>query len=280
MPTPPPPESNVPGTPSPPPSPYTVTLEDMFTLGANGNNRITNNANRAAGIQFDAELLAFHVMQEADAKRLANYVFAASAAFDANHKSATATQARLRFPIKLLAAADPNSPMEEVILVPDTNPGGLTAFDLSIAPSCFYALGWSLPVNISSDQRYQMATLEDESRIIDALNTAIDSGIIAAPTLTVENVARRLKALATSGATSLSRCPADAKVKVVFDDAHGWKNFPGPMIEAFWVQSSSFWTTDATAGDALKGHLRLVLSVVTMEFAPSSARSRIDRPTG
>src|SRR4051794_33465346 len=82
--------------------------------------------------------------------------------------------------------------------------------DFAVPPEYFYALGASLPPEITPEQRYELATGMSEEQVRVALRKAADARVIDAPvviapgpppvTMNVAQAGRRLRALGTVGA--------------------------------------------------------------------------------
>ncbi|HEU4583744.1 MAG TPA: neuraminidase-like domain-containing protein [Polyangiaceae bacterium] len=147
----------------------------------------------------------------------------------------------------------------------------------------FYALAADLPVLVTPETRYRMATLEDERQVRDLLRAAIDRGIISAPTdaaefeppeITPEQAARRLRALGSvAGFPEVDVPPAVAPappptppspdVRLLVEQWLAYNNpalaeDPAEDIAAFWST-----VTEALNLALARGHVRLALAVIT-----------------
>jgi Tc toxin complex TcA C-terminal TcB-binding domain len=245
---------------SPPPTPPTPSgsvlprprpLEEMYTRPPTTAGLDVQKADMDRE-QFEASLSGFYATQEAKADRVAKYVFAASAALQAEARSKSPGQVGFSFPVDP-AAAVPGTTIRqaEVALIPA---GGFT-LHFDVPAEYFYALGVALGSTVSSDQRYRLATLEDEARIVAELQRAIDEDVITVPGISPENAARRLVALGAGTTQGLPACPLNLDINTLLTAPGGWLQFMGADINAFWKPNPF-----------PSGHFELVLSAVTGQF--------------
>jgi hypothetical protein len=230
------------------------SLEEIYTRPPTNTGLDTNKADLDRK-QFEASLTGFHATQEAATQRLAKYVFAASAAVDANKRSVSATRVGFTFPVDpATIVAGANVKHAQVAL---NNAGGFV-LNFGVPAAYFYALGAGLSPNVASAQRYGMATLQNERQIAIQLQQALDDGIINAQPISVNNAARRMVALGSAGSTALAQTPLDAAINTLLTDPAGWLAFMGADVDVSFWQPNPFPV----------GHLHLVLSAVTEQFAP------------
>ena len=217
-----------------------------------------------ARMKFEAELKGYHGMRQADAARLAGFVYSASAAVAAEQLSRNAGRARLDFPVLTGDNTPTPTPRASVILEP---PAG--ADERFVVPAAyFYALTAPMPVQVGPEQRFDMARLDREEGLLTEFVTALDAGVIeipaepfvpdpgdADPAVNEHQAARRLVALGQAAATLPVIAPA-APLDALVDD---WLDFddPSDQLDAFWA---------GKAGGA--AYLDLLLNVVTEEHAP------------
>lgn len=125
----------------------------------------------------------------------------------------------------------------------------------------FYALHATMPISLSAETRYRMATLEDPERNRALMQTAVTNAIIELPEdpanpgsfITPEQAARRLEALGkTTGSPEAGLVAAGPAFLLVED----WLNFQVPEIDDFW---------DAVPTDHPSGHLYLLLFAIIEE---------------
>lgn len=117
----------------------------------------------------------------------------------------------------------------------------------------FYALTAHLPHQVTPEERYQLACLEDERRMINEMAQAIEAGVIDEnPDVNRFQAARRLRALGAATVTSAGPdCPVTAGSSL-HDLVTAWLGFKDGDIATFWTGQMN------TAG-----HLDLVLCAVT-----------------
>jgi len=97
----------------PPDRPNGRRLEDMYTRPETPTGWSSDDRDRADmdRKQYEASLLGFYALQNANSERLTQYVFAASAAVWAEQQSATPTKVGLRFPIETGVPPIPGLPI-------------------------------------------------------------------------------------------------------------------------------------------------------------------------
>lgn len=228
-----------------------LTLEQIYTAPDSSDDK-------QARQEFEGELIAYYAKHNAEAERLAAFVFAVSAALFCENKSNQATEARLRFPVHLGAVVSSGKIREaEVVLLGQG--GAALNPSFRVPAEYFYALGAVMSPQVTPEQRYKMATLDDEKRVRDELTRAIDLVIINEPAVNRNQAARRLRALGTGKAGAPEREVSAAVGDPVHDLIQAWLNFAPIDIAAFWVGATP-------AHDA--GHLELVLCAVTANHAP------------
>jgi hypothetical protein len=165
---------------SPPPDrPNNRRLEDMYTRPQTDTSWSNDDRDKADmdRKQYEASLLGYYALQNANSDRLAQYVFAASAAVWAEQQSAAPVRASLSFPVETGTPPTPGSTFRQADVVIEDN-GALT-LNFQVPAGYFYALSAMLSANVTADQRYHMATDNDEPRIIAGIKAAIDANIVA-----------------------------------------------------------------------------------------------------
>jgi hypothetical protein len=213
--------------------------------------------------RFEAEQDGYYGTLEAEAVRLAGFVFSASAAVAEEVLSIQATHARLEVPL-ITGAATPTTQQTAGVALVES--GGLTP-PFVVPAAYFYALASSLPSQVGAKQRFDMARLTSEAKLLDDVTVAVDGGVIAVPAaplttaagpVGVVQVARRLHALGQVE-TSLVEIPLVAPVDTLVGD---WLAHPGPAASIV----ADFWVPEVAAHPV--SYLELLLEAVTQNFAP------------
>ena len=237
-------------------------LEDMYTRpetpgGWSSDDRDKADMDRK---QFEASLLGYYALQNANSERLTQYVFATSAAVWAEQQSGKPTRAGLRFPVETGLPPTPGATFRQADVVLE-NAGPLT-LNFKVPAEYFYALSAVLASNITAEERYRMATDDEESRLVSSIKAAIDAGSIVAAATSPENAARRLTALGRGRVLRPALCPLNADVNTL---VAAWLAHMAPSIDTFWQQNPF-------PNPLVAGHLDLVLAVVTQQtvVTPSS----------
>jgi hypothetical protein len=209
--------------------------------------------------QFEAQLTGYHATHDAEAGRLAGFVFAAAAAVACELMSRQAARAGFLFPL-ITGAATGTTISDTTVLL--TDPAALNP-PFTVPAAYFYALGATLPPQVSAPQRYDMARFETEPRLLTEFQTAVDAGAIvvpakpvtvpAAPAVNPDQVARRLHALGST-AGSFPEVPLAAPVTLLVAD---WLAYAGANASI----DTAFWTPEVAAEAA--AYLELLLHAVT-----------------
>nr|WP_281720110.1 neuraminidase-like domain-containing protein [Nitrosomonas nitrosa] len=250
----------------PPERPNNRRLEDMYTRPPTDTSMSNDERDKADmdRKQYEASLLGYYALQNANSDRLAQYVFAASAAVWAEQQSASPGRIGLRFPIEIGTPSTPGATFRQadVVLV---NDGGLK-LNFQVPAEYFYVLSAVLATNVTAEDRYRKATDDNESRIVASIKAAIDTNIIVAAATTPENAARRLVAIGRGRVQRPPLCPLNAAVNTLIT---AWLAVPGESIDAFWQQNPF-------PAALVSGHLDLVLAVVTQQIVvPSTSTALI-----
>jgi hypothetical protein len=251
----------------PPELPKGRRLEDMYTQPPTDTSISSDEQDKAEmdRKQYEASLAGFYALQSANADRLAQYVFAASAAVWAGQQSANPGRVGLRFPVEPGPPPAPGAAFRqaEVVLA---NAGG-PLLDFRVPDEYFYALSTVLSTNVTAEERYRMATEDNENRLASAIRAAISANTIVVAATSPENAARRLVAIGRGRVQRPALCPFDALVNPVVT---AWLAEMGPSIDSFWQQSPF-------PAALVPGHLELLLCVLTQraDLAPSALISAI-----
>lgn len=246
----------------PPLPPPPDLLEEMYTNPPNDGN--INNENEQSRRRFDGELNSYYATRNANIERLAGFVYAASAALVCAKLSREASRVEFFFPV-IAGVTDSSERVQEVKVIlkspPAVPPTPLNpAFEVPAA--YFFALGAIMSSQITPEQRYQMATLDAEPRVLGEFKRAISVGVISAPPITPEQAARRLNALGVSGAVSQEvvltpSLPTSPLQNLV----QAWLDSVEADIALFWAAAMMNAAHRAT-------HFDLVLIVLTENHAP------------
>lgn len=228
--------------PGPPPG---NDLEGMYT----GEKKADSDPVEQARKRFEGDQQAYYATGNAEAERLAGFVYALSAALHAENLSAQADRAGFDFPV-LPGDPDPGTEARyrhaKVILT-----GIGPAF--SVPAAYFYVLGASLPVTVPAEHRYRLATLAEEDNIRTTLRAAVTMGVLpedadgAGVAVNINQAARRLRALGSATGPALEL--AVGTVQVLVD---AWLAYKDEDVDGFWGGPID-----------LAGHLELVLWVLT-----------------
>jgi hypothetical protein len=238
-----------------PDRPNNRRLEDMYTRPQTDTSWSNDDRDKADmdRKQYEASLLGYYALQNANSDRLSQYVFAISAAVWAEQQSAAPARVSLRFPVETGAPPTPGSTFRQADVVIQDH-GGLT-LNFQVPAEYFYALSAVLAAGVTADQRYRMATDDDESRIVAGIKGAIDANIIAAPATSPENAARRLVAIGRGRVQRPPLCDLNPAVSALVT---AWLADMNPSIDPFWQQNPF---PPALVG----GHLDLLLAVITQQ---------------
>lgn len=239
----------------PPDRPNDRRLEEMYTRPQTDTSWSNDDRDRADmdRKQYEASLLGYYALQNANSDRLAQYVFAISAAVWAEQQSAAPVRASLHFPVETGTPPTPGSTFRQADVVIEDS-GGLT-LNFQVPAEYFYALSATLAANVTADQRYRMATDDDEPRIVTGIKAAIDANIIPVAAIPPENAARRLVAIGRGRVQRPPLCPLNPNVNALVT---AWLADTNPSIDPFWQQSPF-------PAALVPGHLDLVLAVVTQQ---------------
>ncbi|HEY2295083.1 MAG TPA: neuraminidase-like domain-containing protein, partial [Thermoanaerobaculia bacterium] len=206
--------------------------------------------------KFEVFLNGYQATHEAEALRLAGFVFAASAAVACEQSSAKAERAGLTFP--LLTGSPPGGTTIPEASVIFAGTGGLNP-PFTVPAAYFYALGATLPPQITAAQRYDMARLATEARLLAEIENAIDAGAIAVPALPAVQPAQAARRLVALGSVTGS-APEIGLAAPLTNIVKDWLGYTGTTADV----DTAFWTPEVSA--QAKAYLELVLRVVTGNF--------------
>ncbi len=258
------------------------TLAEMYTRPVKVQDQ-NNNQDKAEQDRkkFEAQLTAYHATHEAEAGRLAGYIFSASAAVTCERLSTTAAKAGLTFPLLPVSPDAKAIPEATVILILPNKPipplPPILPDPHFIIPAAFYyALGAKLPSQVSAQQRFDMARSATESDLLNEFQTAVDSDTITSrpapgsktleafagaltvtePAINANQAARRLRALGSITGTAPQVDLAPTVIPLVQD----WLNYTDTSLNI----DDLFW--NVKVGPQSAAYLQLVLEGITENY--------------
>lgn len=239
----------------PPERPNNRRLEEMYTRPPTDASMSNDERDKADmdRKQYEASLLGYYALQNANSDRLAQYVFAASAAVWAEQQSTNPGRVGLRFPAEAGPPPIPGATFRQAEVVIEN--AGVLTLNFQVPAAYFYALSAMLSTNVTAEERYRMATDENEFRLVTSIKTAIDANIIVVAATSPENAARRLVAIGRGRVQRPPLCPLNANVNTLVT---AWLAEMGASIDTFWQQNPF-------PAALVPGHLDLVLAVVTQQ---------------
>jgi hypothetical protein len=241
--------------PLPTPSPF-LSLAQMYTGPQDA-----EDDDEAARQRFEAELSSYYAVRNAEAGRLATFVFSMSAALFAEQQSEEAARVGFSFPVRL-DAAQQDVAMRAALLALH---GPELALDppFRVPAAHWYALAAAMPALVTPEQRFELAIRMGEQQILTQLNQALEQGVFAEPPeIGVAQAARRLVAL--GAATGAQPDCAVAPGNALQDLIQAWLDFEGLAIAAFWQDAVG----PLALGPHAFAHLQLVLSALTGGHQP------------
>jgi hypothetical protein len=226
--------------------------------------------------KFEAELTGWYGTLQAETLRLTGFVFSASAAIVAETMSRAAERARFEFPVVTGAPGGTISHGDIAV----TKAGGLDPAFL-VPADYFYALAANMPAQVRPEQRYDMARLTPEPRLLDQFDTAADATFVAFPVspflapgdpkVNPDQAARRLVALG-SALGSLTSIELKPPIKKLVAD---WLTFTDKSEKV----DHDFWeVAEIPANQA--AYLELLLELVTEDHQPLIAAIKAAAPAG
>jgi receptor-binding and translocation channel-forming TcA subunit of Tc toxin/ABC toxin-like protein len=155
------------------------TIEDLYTTPNDDDKRN----------QFEGNLKGYHANLDSVARKLTNYIFAASAAIDAERISATTTT-MAAMDIPLDPDINAHSPEISVVLTSwdpvVESPTGTEISPNFVVPAAYwYSLGYTFSPSMSSDQRYRAMVNVSSDFLSKTIQSAVDRGIIKSSESTV-----------------------------------------------------------------------------------------------
>jgi|APLak6261663543_1056040.scaffolds.fasta_scaffold00218_3 hypothetical protein len=225
------------------PVPKGSSLEQMYT----GPKKPDSDEERDRRI-FEGELLTYYTKHNAEADRLANFIYSMSAAIWCEEESKKAPRVGFHFPV----IPTTTGREAKVILI---GVGGAALDPIFEIPAAYvYALTSILPPQVAREQRFKMVQLDSEAQIVTNIEAALEDNVLTEPAgVNRFQVARRLRALGLVGETGTPECEV-----ALASDVHGLVTHWLARVEA---DINVFWGS-LVAADVI-GHLDLVLCAVT-----------------
>ncbi|KAI6777886.1 uncharacterized protein J7T54_000024 [Emericellopsis cladophorae] len=271
--------------PSPVPE-ESLSLEDLYTSPGTYNDMTRT--------KFEGNLAAYHAKLDADARRLASYIFAASAAVAAERLSAESSMALLTFPLdaRMVPSTQPQSSStngqstaqlsvvltswDAFAVAPPSSPAARIDPSFVVPAAYFYALGYQLSPTLTPELRYRALVNSTPEFIKTTVVAAVGAGILGPSESTVTqgddggNVSintaqavRRLCALLPNVVNmlgGLTASGASASTQLPQQPVLAMALVSG--LVALWRdfdrQDQAFWTTDRFSDDA---YLNLILQI-------------------
>ena len=180
-------------------------IEELYSSSSNSGVLLSGtnpNQFEADRQQFEAQLKSYYAIADSDADRLTNFVYALSAAIASEEQSIAATQAMLEFPVN--PGQGGAALQAETTIILTGVAGANFQANFGVPAAYFYALSANMPVQITPQQRYQMATGAQLARLLVDLTTAFNAGTVSnsepfftlpAVSLNAAQAARRIAAL-------------------------------------------------------------------------------------
>ncbi|MBZ5494665.1 MAG: hypothetical protein LAO76_27375 [Acidobacteriia bacterium] len=195
-------------------------IEDLYTNPPNKGvflSGSTPNQLEADRQQFEANLKSYYTTADATADRLTNYVYSLAAAVACEEQCLKARQAILDFPANPSQAGPTPTSSTEIIL---TAFGGVNPpVNFGVPAAYFYALGASMPPQITPTQRFRMASGDKPQHVLAQLTAAINARTVsdaekfatlpAAPSINAAQAARRIIALGVPVGSTTPLAPLD-----------------------------------------------------------------------
>jgi hypothetical protein len=218
--------------------------------------------------QFEGDLQAYHTTHDADAAKLAVFVFAASAAAICERMSAKASLAGFTFPVEAGDSQSSTTAYPEATVVLQYHDGA-TQPRFIVPAAYFYALGASYPMQVSASQRYNVATMATEDQLLNQFQASIDGGVLSKKEASITDVTGPVTQ--TDSSTSINLNQAARRLVAL-------GSITGPLVSVATVDSllnafllfdglttnidNSFWA-QAIATDP-GDYLTLLLQAITL----------------
>lgn len=210
-----------------PPSPDLV--EQLYSSSSNSGNLMsgsTPNHFESDRQQFEGKLKSYYSVADTTADRLANFVYALSAAVACEQQSLGATEALVEFPV------DPGQGGSTGLVETETILTGLSsinpATNFGVPAAYFYALGALMPAQLTPQQRYQLATRDKLTRLLTDFTSAINAetitdneSFVTSPLVSISaaQAARRICAFGIPPGSATPLAPLDTVQLTITTDA-------------------------------------------------------------
>lgn len=228
------------------------SLEEMYT----GPHAIDSDEERDRK-SYEGDLKSYYAIHDAEAAKLAQYVYALSAAHLAQKKSDDATEVFYRFPIapNPIVPLPPDKIQLTQLILTGIGSGGAPKF--TVDAKFFYALSADLPVQVDAERRYFMAIRENEASLKEKIAKAIDKNVITDPAPGRFQAIRRLLCLYVFNDSTLTK-------QALTDPGHiglinAWLAELPENIQPFWT---------GLGGANEQAHLDLMLRALSRIHLP------------
>ena len=216
-------------------------VEDLYTNPPNSGTLLSGGTPYEADRQqFEAQLKSYYALADATADRLTNYLFALVAAVACEELSLAANEAMLEFPIQPgTITSAPVSHAEVILNFANVGPPA----NFGVPAAYFYALGATLPSQITPAQRYQLATGDAMDRLLSEMTTALNAGTVtdaekfttlpaAVPPISAARAVRRLTALEIPAGSTTPLAPLGTLTLLTSADTPAGSTLPFSSTEA------------------------------------------------
>jgi hypothetical protein len=233
-------------------------LGDMFT--APPNTGAFGDAHEQNRQQFVGLLRGYYGSRDAEATRLAGYIYALAAAEWCELQTQSATSALVAFPVNPNASQAPFTTVSEA----QTIFGGALGIDVPAA--YFYALTYDLPTQITRESRPRLVYGTSAQANLNRLKTVIDNGWVTQPA--AQNPAQAIRILEALNIPAVVTMPAwnvsNASAAQIFQI--DWLHYPS---NAAWTSytadnDTAFWQNEAASHAG--AFLDLVLFALTQGY--------------
>ncbi len=249
----------------------TDQIEKMYTNPPNDGSN--TNSDEQSRQDFQGKLNSYYSTKNATAERLTAFVYSLACAVSCELTTKSASSALVTFPV------NPGATTPGLATVGEADVILTGALGADVPAEYFYALTAQMPVQITPQQRYQMATTASQQQNLTRLKDALDAGIIVMPPTAPQpgvnpaQAVRLMTALAVPAGSPAVQCPV-LHVQPIWSDwlafpktsppPDHWKTFnPGDDITQFWP---------AEAGAQPNKFLDLALFVLTQGYVdPATA---------
>jgi hypothetical protein len=231
------------------------------------NDGSSSNSNEQSRQDFQGRLSSYYATRNATAERLTGFVHSLACAAACEIKTQAATSAIVTFPVNPNPASPP-----KLATVAQAEVIFNGALGIDVPAPYFYVLTAQLPVQITADQRYKIATGAGQQQNLTVLTQAVDSGeIVLPPNMNPAQAVRILDALAVPTGSSTVQYTVVAPLWpdwMGYPATANWRAYqPGDDLTKFWPGLTG---EEATHQGAF---LDLVLFAITQGYVDSGTNN-------